>query len=1344
MAIKSAPFLLLLSLVVGMLPAPIRTLSVNGVDSYIYHIIVTGGEENGCNKDGNTTHCQCFNDIRNLTIRNSTAILLKVRLTHLITSISFCGLMHIAILGTAEPNTIVECKSQSYAGEKGAGLHFLSVRDVTVASIMFKGCGVLHDSTTLNTTTWNTTVSARRALYLDGCIDATFVSVHIVQSNGNGLTLYDTTGTVNISDCTFVLNKVAQWEEGLYPGGGGMYVEFTYCSPGHSYCNQSTKDNNNSRYLITNCRFVDNTAQLLDAEVTSTARAQGTFFQGMGRGGGLGVFFKGEASNNTICVEECHFEGNSAIWGGGFYVVFQDSPLDNTVLVSDSCFYHNAAIGKGASGGGAIDIGLLFFDEDFPQNNSLHFLSCNFTENSALSYGGGVGVFSSQTLEYRGLQNELSFDKCHWTNNTAQFGAAVDVSPDIWNTLGSGFLPSLTFKDCTFQFNSVTDLPGEINETGAKEYFPGRGVFLATAFPIEFEGTTFFIENIGTAIYVTSSCIIFRPNSTVTFRSNAGMDGGAVALIGDSAMLINDDSSFTFINNTSDNPGAAIYFRSVDVRYAFSSRSCFIQYQGNHSKEVSSRNILFEFDGNHHTSMLFGGGNSIFATSINPCFFACSDNSSSTPEPKHILKCIANFLFHNENQTDNNSLSQKEICLSTVGGSFDLKANFTPPLKVIPGKEFPMPFDILDDLRHTVSEKYHISVKNDNGSDINLGNSEVYMSFNRLTLYGHSGNSAKLIIIRRGFRSVALSVSVALLECPPGFVQDSSGGRQQCVCSAAMVAGRKYKGIMGCDTASYQAHLSNGYWMGYLGNATEQELVTGFCPSRLCSHSSLCACDSGEHYVLPSMPSVEELDKKLCGKSRTGRLCGSCSANYSVYFHSYNILCGRNTVLCRAGIVFYILSELLPCTILFLIVMLGNISFTSGAVNGFILFAQVFDSLTIDAQGFLLIKSDTLYHFIRSSRFMYRFLNLEFFATDKLSFCLWEGATALDILAIKYVTVLYALLLVVATVLVMQYCLCCQRFCYRITPGKMRSYVIHGLSAFLVMCYTQVATVSFYILTPISLYGQGHTFRETVIAYQGTTAYFSRDHLPYALPAILFLVTIVALPPLLLLLYPLHYRVLAFLHLSETKCFLRLSRYLPISRLKPLLDSFQSCFKDNFRFFAGLYFFYRISIHGARVFITSMTQFYTIIELELLIILLLHCLYQPYQRRWHNVLDSLLFFDMAVINGLTLYNYSRTITSDSKRTLMTTLISIQVVLAYLPLVYIVFYMGSKVVDALRGFWDRKRLAEPVQEEMVTGGSTSTSDSFEFPYRMLSDEGKYTSDKSLVRTESYSSSATLTQ
>jgi len=82
-------------------------------------------------------------------------------------------------------------------------------------------------------------------------------------------------------------------------------------------------------------------------------------------------------------------------------------------------------------------------------------------------------------------------------------------------------------------------------------------------------------------------------------------------------------------------------------------------------------------------------------------------------------------------------------------------------------------------------------------------------------------------------------------------------------------------------------------------------------------------------------------------------------------------------------------------------------------------------------------------------QFAYRFFNLDFFGITPLSFCLWQGATTLDILAFKYITITYALLLVLLTVLFMK-CFNLYHTCQtqlRIYP-KDKSSVIHGLSAF--------------------------------------------------------------------------------------------------------------------------------------------------------------------------------------------------------------------------------------------------------------------------------------------------------
>ena len=75
---------------------------------------------------------------------------------------------------------------------------------------------------------------------------------------------------------------------------------------------------------------------------------------------------------------------------------------------------------------------------------------------------------------------------------------------------------------------------------------------------------------------------------------------------------------------------------------------------------------------------------------------------------------------------------------------------------------------------------------------------------------------------------------------------------------------------------------------------------------------------------------------------------------------------------------------------------------------------------------------------------IYGFFNLDYFDSESVLFCLWQGATALDMLAFKYVTVLYAVLLIVAVVWIMNKYggRCLGKVC-RITAIK--TSVVHGI-----------------------------------------------------------------------------------------------------------------------------------------------------------------------------------------------------------------------------------------------------------------------------------------------------------
>ena len=102
----------------------------------------------------------------------------------------------------------------------------------------------------------------------------------------------------------------------------------------------------------------------------------------------------------------------------------------------------------------------------------------------------------------------------------------------------------------------------------------------------------------------------------------------------------------------------------------------------------------------------------------------------------------------------------------------------------------------------------------------------------------------------------------------------------------------------------------------------------------------------------------------------------------------------------------------------------------------------------------------------------------------------------------------------------------------------------------------------------------------------------------------------------------------------------------------------------------------------------DLRSFYILVELQLLGILGLHALVQPYKRKWHNKLDTCIFSTLLFINTCTLYNYHRRrdahdaspLSSASVIAVTTTL---QVVAAALPLVYAGGYLAVRVLRMLR-------------------------------------------------------------
>ena len=134
---------------------------------------------------------------------------------------------------------------------------------------------------------------------------------------------------------------------------------------------------------------------------------------------------------------------------------------------------------------------------------------------------------------------------------------------------------------------------------------------------------------------------------------------------------------------------------------------------------------------------------------------------------------------------------------------------------------------------------------------------------------------------------------------------------------------------------------------------------------------------------------------------------------------------------------------------------------------------------------------------------------------------------------------------------------------------------------------------------------------------------------------------------------------------------------IPMFRLKPLYDAFQSTFKDSCRYFAGLYFGYRMILLLATILTPKITQTFMVIQIVLMLMVTLQALYWPYKERAHNVANTLIFFILSSINAISLMNHNYSMYGETYQSKIDVLAYVLVVLAYLPLLGLVGFVVQK-------------------------------------------------------------------
>uniref|UniRef100_A0A1X7UVE5 TRP C-terminal domain-containing protein n=1 Tax=Amphimedon queenslandica TaxID=400682 RepID=A0A1X7UVE5_AMPQE len=336
----------------------------------------------------------------------------------------------------------------------------------------------------------------------------------------------------------------------------------------------------------------------------------------------------------------------------------------------------------------------------------------------------------------------------------------------------------------------------------------------------------------------------------------------------------------------------------------------------------------------------------------------------------------------------------------------------------------------------------------------------------------------------------------------------------------------------------------------------------------------------------------------------------------------------------------FIAVEIVPITVMVLLIIIFNIQLTNGSINGVVFYSQSIAIIYPIYIHYYYYDDDeddfSSPDAVLLTQIPCNIFNLDFTPFVNHPLCISTNTTPLGVLSFWYVIGFYPLLLLLLLYVWMTLydkgfkCVvfitrpfhrCMARF-WSMT-GIEPSFT-HSIASIYILCFTQLAATSFKLLSyNLSDYGNAKFFHNMK---QG---YFQGVHAVAGSFAILVLLIMIVLPTLYILLYRFQWfhKLLDCLHLRK-------------QLLISLGDVFTGPYKNgaentfDYRFFAGLYLLARILvlcqfIFGTNhIFMVSVPTFQFCCSLLIAVMVLI---FRPFRRNIHNFTE---FFAMFIAMGI--------------------------------------------------------------------------------------------------------------
>ena len=460
-------------------------------------------------------------------------------------------------------------------------------------------------------------------------------------------------------------------------------------------------------------------------------------------------------------------------------------------------------------------------------------------------------------------------------------------------------------------------------------------------------------------------------------------------------------------------------------------------------------------------------------------------------------------------------------------------------------------------------------------------------------------------------------------SCPPWFFPDPSSN-DTCRC------GKSVRGAVKCNETLQESSILDCYCMTY---DESTGVVVGPC------FYNCVNIPKGHQDMLyhPLPHHVEDLNSAMCGQfHRGGQLCGSCEEGYSPLVYSYDLQCSNCTD-SHYNWVKYVTAAFVPLTVFYVIILLCRVSATSPQLYAFVNFSQII-TISVNVRSILsaTVNYPKIRTLVQTIAALYGIWNLDFFRTLIPHICL--EVNTLQALALDYAIACYPLLLIVVSYVLIE--LHARNFRFLVYLWKpfrrffiqfrkqwdIKNSIVQVFATFLLLSNFKFLSLSLDLLTPTEVRNINGSLLGLFLWYDGSIAYFGKEHLPYAIIASLLLLIFVISPIVLLLLYPM-------------RCFQRcLGRCgLQCHALHVFMDAFQGCYKDgtngtrDCRYFGALYLIMRI----ISLFVLALTLDafgYAVIQFMLIVFAMLMAIIQPYKAQFavYNIVDTVFILILAL------------------------------------------------------------------------------------------------------------------